>query len=149
MLYTAANCKLSRILKISLFSKAYKCNLCLTLMQNTSWKWLQRMVIHLYKHWRQLNRVCSSSRARYEPYVCSATCTCAYVYINKSEQMDVYEHVRVFMCVVTRKQADITVLRCKHNLPCCAWPVCSRQSRSCLTESHKDTPPSDGLQNRW
>lgn len=44
----------------------------------------------------------------------------AYVYINKSEQMDVYERVRVFVCVVTRKQADITVLRCKRNLPCCA-----------------------------
>lgn len=53
-------------------------------------------------------------------YVQKHACVRACVYINKSEQMGVYERVRVFVCVVARKQANITVLRCKHNLPCCA-----------------------------
>lgn len=71
---------------------------------------------------------------------------CKYVYnIYASQWMWERVCMHMLMCVHV---LYIHVLHYKHSPPCCAWPVCSPRNRSCLTASHKDTPPSDGLKNR-
>lgn len=41
-----------------------------------------------------------------------------------------------------------TGLRCRRNRPCCAWPACYPQSRSCLIWSHTGGRPFGGLKEK-
>ena len=75
-------------------------------------------------------------------------CMCVYNMFMCVYKCEACVYMHVCVCVFACWQADITVLRYKHSLPCCAWPVCSPRSRSCPTGSRRDTPPSDGLGNR-